>query len=350
MHAPSVTPANAGVHAHVIAIAFTRASRIALLLASIAACREVPAAGVPLTADQRVTLESLRLVDGHPLYTMHFQGSYRDRASAMATLPALPWACSLFAALGDPDEMAYGRNFDWDHSPAVLLFTNPPDGYASVSMVDIAYLGFAGTGSWGLTDRPLAERVGLLDAPLIPFDGMNQHGLVVGMAAVPASQPSRDPTRPTVDSLRVIREMLDRARDVEEAVAIIRGYNVDWGGGPPVHYLLADASGAAVLVEYQNGEMLTIHNDSHWHLATNHLRNTASGDGGCWRYANLAAALSAAGGRLTPEVAMGLLAGVSQPSTQWSIVYGITSGAVEVAMGRHYESAHSFRLDHARPH
>ena len=36
--------------------------------------------------------------------------------------------------------MVYGRNFDWQYSPALLLFTNPPDGYASVSMVDIEYL------------------------------------------------------------------------------------------------------------------------------------------------------------------------------------------------------------------
>jgi Flp pilus assembly protein TadD len=33
--------------------------------------------------------------------------------------------------------MFYGRNFDWDFSPALLLFTNPPDGYASVSRGDL---------------------------------------------------------------------------------------------------------------------------------------------------------------------------------------------------------------------
>jgi len=35
----------------------------------------------------------------------------------------LAWACSLFAGLGDVEQRLYGRNFDWDHSPAVLLFT-----------------------------------------------------------------------------------------------------------------------------------------------------------------------------------------------------------------------------------
>ena len=87
---------------------------------------------------------------------MHYYGAYEETVSSVevvewtmntnvpnSDLAASPraWACSLFAALGDVDNMLYGRNFDWDYSPAVLLFTDPPDGYASVSMVDIAYLG-----------------------------------------------------------------------------------------------------------------------------------------------------------------------------------------------------------------
>ena len=40
--------------------------------------------------------------------------------------------------------MLLGRNFDWYEHPALILFTDPPDGYASVSMVDISYLGVKG--------------------------------------------------------------------------------------------------------------------------------------------------------------------------------------------------------------
>jgi len=52
-------------------------------------------------------------------------------------------------------------------------------------MVDIAYLGFEGQAAYGLTERPLDELAPLLSAPYLPFDGMNDQGLVVGMAAVP---------------------------------------------------------------------------------------------------------------------------------------------------------------------
>jgi hypothetical protein len=253
-------------------------------------------------ADKEVTtLSSLEQVDDYPLYVMRYYGAYNQRLSSAAgvkrlvranlpnpNLVAVPpaWACSLFAALGDADNMFYGRNFDWEYSPAVLLFTDPPDGYASVSMVDIAYLGFGGTKAGTLTDLPLIERRSLLDTPFMPFDGMNEHGLVVGMAAVPGSEMPYDQDKETIDSLIVIRKMLDHARDVDEALAILQSYNIRWGGGPPLHYLIADPLGHSVLVEFYEGEMVVISNETPWHLATNHLRSIAdeTGPSGCWRY------------------------------------------------------------------
>jgi hypothetical protein len=246
--------------------------------------------------------------------------------------------------LGDPDHQLYGRNFDWQHSPALLLFTDPPDGYASVSMVDIAYLGFGSRHADGLTNRSLAERGPLLVAPFLPFDGMNEHGLAIGMAAVPPGRMRPDPNKPTIDSLMVIREMLDHARNVDEAVAILGSYNIDMGGGPPVHYLAADASGRAVLVEFCQGQMHGIPNQVPWHLATNFLR-TGTGDspqGKCRRHDTIDERLLEAEGQITAREAMGLLADVSQSSTQWSVVYGMSSGQVDVAMGQAYDRVHTF--------
>ena len=241
--------------------------------------------------------------------------------------------------------MFYGRNFDWDYSPALLLYTAPPDGYASVSMVDIAYLGFVGGPAGELLDLPLEERIPLLYAPFLPFDGMNEAGLAIGMAAVPGSALPRDPQKETVDSVRVIREVLDHAATVDEAVAVLGHYNIDWGSGPPVHYLVADRSGRAVLVEFYEDELVVFPSESPWHQATNFLR-AAAGEvlaGQCWRYDRIAARLSGAEGRLTSPQALELLADVSQPGTQWSVVYGMSTGEVSVCMGRAYETVHTWK-------
>jgi hypothetical protein len=306
-----------------------------------------------LSPDELATLNSLKQVDDYPLYTMHYYASYAQGPSAQpegsgwasSSLPAA-WACSLLAALGDPESLLYGRNFDWEFSPALLLFADPPDGYASVSMVDIAYLGFGGAVSSKVADLPLEELRGLLAAPLLPFDGMNEHGLAVGMAAVPPGDMRPDPGKETIGSLGVIREMLDHARSVDEAVDILDGYNIDFEGGPPLHYLLADRTGHAVLVEFYQGERILFPNEGPWHQATNFLRAAVepSTAGQCSRYDLIHQRLEGADGRLTAAEAMSLLAEVAQPHTQWSIVYGLSTGEVQVVMGQEYDEVHALSI------
>jgi hypothetical protein len=265
---------------------------------------------------------------------------------ASAELSAPAWACSLFAALGDPDSMVYGRNFDWQFSPALLLFTDPPDGYASVSMVDIAYLGFTGAKATTADEVALDERLELLSAYRLPFDGMNEQGVAVGMAAVPPGGMEPDPAKQTVDSLMVIRKILDQAGDVDEAVEILQRYNIAWGSGPPLHYLVADRSGRAMLVEFYRGEIVVTPNESGWHQATNFLRASAgeSAEGACWRYDRISQRLADVEGQLGVREAMDLLSEVSQQNTQWSVVYGISSGEIEVVMGRAHDEPHDFHL------
>jgi hypothetical protein len=307
-----------------------------------------------LTPDQAATLSSLQKVDDYPLYTMHYVGAPRgsdtsDAAETSQVVAKGDWACSLFAALGDPNDRLFGRNFDWRYSPALLLFTDRPSagGYASVSMVDIAYLGFDDR-TVDLTTLPLAERRSLLDAPSWPFDGMNEAGVAVGMAAVPSADERHDSGKPTIDSLEVMRSILDRAGSADEAVAILGQYNIDWEGGPPLHYLVADRSGRAALVEFHGGRIVVMPNASPWHAATNFTRSAVAGDaaGQCPRYDTLIRRLTDVRGALDSRAALDLLQAVAQTesATQWSVVYRMTSGQVDVVMGRTYDRVHSIRL------
>ena len=311
-----------------------------------------PTAAAALSEQEVATLSSLKKVDDFPLYTMHYYGSSEPglsgsaghQESANAQLPAT-WACSLFAALGGADKF-YGRNFDWVDSPALLLFTHPMNGYASVSMVDLAYLGF-GDKVNQLTELSLDQRQALLTAPALPFDGMNERGLVVGMAAVPDGNTRPDPTKETSDSLQVIRKMLDQASTVDEAVAVLQQVNIDWGSGPALHYLIADRSGQAALVEFYRGKIHIIPNDKPWHLATNFLLSSVgeSRTGQCARYDKIDRRLSTVAGSIDTEEALRLLRDVSQANTQWSIVYGLSTGEVIVTMGREYSRTHTFQID-----
>ncbi len=316
---------------------------LGLLLLSVVSCASPPATPAdPLTQ----MLASLERVDEHPLYVMRYAGDYPAAEEARAVSPA--WGCSLFAALGDSDSMVYGRNFDWDHSPAVLLYTHPSDGYAALSLVNLGFLGFSAEDAAQLQELPRAKQEALLHTPFVPIDGMNERGLVVGMAAVNNSWQEADPAKPTIGSLALMRELLDHTQTVEEALARIERYNIDFTGGPPVHYLIADAEGNAALVEFIKGQQVVTRNTQPWHAATNFILASAGSNprSYCSRYKTIDEQLTATEGKLTAAQAMALLQAASQPgSTQWSAVYNLTEKNVHVTLGRAYEQRYTFGFD-----
>jgi hypothetical protein len=336
-----------------------RRTTLIMLTLILALTGIVPAAASPrqqgLTDDQIATLNSLQQINDYPLYTMHYVGDYADpvealEASAFDIETESPgWACSLFAALADEHDRLFGRNFDWQHSPALVLFTDPTNGYASVSLVDLEYFGFEGQAAQGIADLPLDERAALLDTPLAPFDGMNERGLAIGMAAVNGTTMPRREGHPLIGSIGIIRAVLDRAATVDEALAIFEHYDIEVEGGVPIHYLIADARGQAALVEFYRGEKIVTRSTQPWHVATNFIcaaeKNTK---GQCWRYDRITAALEDSGGVLSTADAMTLLSQVAQgSSTQWSVVYGLNMGAVQIATGSAYDQVEAFTLDMA---
>jgi hypothetical protein len=303
-----------------------------------------------LSNSQILTLSSLEKIDEYPLYTMVYQGEYimvRDEVIIPDQVRTdRSWACSLFSVFGNPDDTLFGRNFDWDFSPGLLLYTDPPDGYKSVSMVDLYYLGFEAERSLVITDLPLEERVDLLNAPLLPFDGMNEAGLIVGMAAVPDGKMEPDPGRETVDSLMVIRMILDRAATIEEAVEIIKNVNIDMRGNY-LHYLITEVAGRSALVEFSKGEIVVHYNTDDWQPATNFLLTEVDGDprDHCWRYDLISRRLKAKEGRISAYQAMDLLESVAQEHTQWSIVYKGTAREIWIVMGGKFNQIYRFNFD-----
>ena len=294
------------------------------------------------------TLATLRQVDDYPLYVMHYTADYEltflhDRTQAKSEPQSeSSWACTCFAASTPDGDWVFGRNFDWHNRPTLVLFTHPSDAYASVSMVDIAYLGF--TGDERLT---WINRWRLLDAPRWPFDGMNEMGLAVGMMAVPYAQDSQDARKTPIGSLSVIRLLLDYARDVTEAVSLLEGYRVDFGGGPPVHYLIADAAGRSVVVEFVDGETRIVSSKEGWQVSTNFVISDNVPQGAhsaCWRYNLVYETLENAAGKVSPQDALALLEQTSQQNTMWSAVYNMTSGDILVAVGKQYDRVKSFKL------
>jgi hypothetical protein len=301
----------------------------------------------------QLTLASLKRVDDYPLYVMTYYGDY-DFSEYLQTgnldfsyvttsyqPDSNPWACTCFAAMSPEGYPIFGRNFDWVNRACLLLFTNPPDAYASVSMVDLNYFGYNAD---NLPDAS-NNRERLLDTPFLPFDGMNENGVTIGMMAIPEAESPYDPQRITIGEIQVNRLVLDYAKNTEEAISLIQQYNVRMET-PPIHYLIADPAGHSAIVEFVDGEMIVIRNDEPYHVCTNFivLHSSAPSSVSCWRYRTAYSTLKEANGNISPKEAMDVLNQVSQSSTMWSLVYCMNTGKISVAVGRNYENVMEFTL------
>jgi len=302
-----------------------------------------------------LSLSSLRRVDDYPLYMMTYYGDYgfdeyletgiqeAETAVSHQGVDREQWGCTCFVAMGDGREPIFGRNFDWHDCIPLFLFTRPPGGFASVSMVDMEYLGFH-------RDRlpeTANDKTNLLNAPWIPFDGINEKGVAIGMMAISHAEPPENPDNITIDEIQLIRLVLDHAENVDHALSLIRQYNIRMLE-PPIHYLIADTSGRSVIVEFVNGEMIVMPNDEPWQVSTNFIIHGSDAPErvDCWRYRTAYDTLQSVQGSLTIEGAMDVLQRVSQPeSTIWSMVYEITAKRAHTAVGRNYDTVHTFRLE-----
>ena len=291
------------------------------------------------------TLETTLIqVDDYPLYVMHMYEDYHfDEYLKTGEYPgvSLPSssqitdavkACSCFSAFNLPGQAIFGRNYDWASGfPVLLLFTHPPNGYASVSMLDMSLLG------------PGSDQYKFLFAPYIPRDGMNECGLTVALMLVGEAQPPNDPNKVNLTVCTAIRLMLDKAQSVDEALSLLGEYNI-----PSImqHYLIADARGNSVVVEFVDGEMKVIRNEHPWQVSTNFVlsRFLESERGAqCLRYNAAYKTLEQTQGRMSHEEAMTLLERIST-HTIWSLVYDMINGKIDIAMAQNYDQVHHFTL------
>lgn len=140
--------------------------------------------------------------------------------------------------------------------------------------------------------------------------------------------------------------ILDEAGTVDEALDLIRRYNIDFDGGPPLHYFVADASGDSAVIEFVAGTTRVLPRDRSWQLLVNFqlADSTAQQRAADRRYRDGSARLDAAAGRSDWRASLALLRDLRQGHTQWSVAYEPTTGAVHLTTGQRYDRVHEFRV------
>lgn len=175
------------------------------------------------------------------------------------------FGCSTVCVRGETKGVVYfGRNFDWGKGRAMIVHTMPENGYESLSTCDLDFLGFGDDYS---PDGSMQERIQTLAAIYVPLDGMNEKGLVIADLMAGDDEETHQKTdKPDLTTTTAIRLLLDRAANVDEAVELLKQYDMNSSIGAAHHFAIADASGKSVVVEYVNGEMLVTETN----VVTNH--------------------------------------------------------------------------------
>lgn len=270
------------------------------------------------------------------------------------------FGCSTLAVKNTEGEALFGRNFDWENCEAMIVQSAPSDGlespphmrsaerYASISTVNMDFIR-SGYGS-GLSELP--DEIRTLIALYAPLDGMNEKGLAVSVNMIQDSAVINQNTgKPGVTTTTAIRLMLDRAANVEEALDLLRQYDMHSSMGMMVHFALADRSGRSVAVEYINDEMVVTDTPAltNFYLASGGKQGIGTSQSHT-RYEILMKRLTEAGTMGMEEV-RDALDSVSKDnfgefeSTEWSIVFNLEQGEARYYHRENYENSYLFQVN-----
>ena len=322
------------------------------------------------------TLISFKQLNEHPFYEMTYHADYNldeflingaatdDELVSFVTKQILKGvsfdvnpdgACSTFISTNLEDENLFGRNFDYVHSIGLIVRTQPKNGYKSISLVNLNHLGLS---LENMPTKNLINRIVTLAAPYAPLDGMNEKGLAIGVLVIQDGKVHQNTGKVPITTTSAIRMVLDKAATVDEAIELLKNYDMNSSGETGYHFQIADASGNTAVIEYINNEMHVLTKEEGYTAATNFvLYNNMNSGYGQDRYEKIKSKQEESKGVMSEEEAMELLLSVPSqgmrelengekiPSdTQWSCVYNLDELTLQICTTRDKSRIYNYSL------
>ncbi|MCL2050693.1 MAG: linear amide C-N hydrolase [Lachnospiraceae bacterium] len=319
-------------------------------------------------------INTIKMINDNPrLYTMQYYGdygfdgflaqggaksndelaeyltSYISKGFYKHTVTENSGGCSTIAAENESGERVFGRNFDWEDCAVMIVETAPPNGYRSISTVNLYFIGY----SPDYLPDSLFNSVLALGAPYAPLDGMNEKGLCVADLIIEdAGETHQDTGKPNITTTTAIRLLLDYAATVDEAIALLEQYNMHSDMGIMHHLAISDATGRSIVVEYIDNIMFVTDAP----VVTNFFLTPGEwfGFGGelsKQRYDILYGAYTENEGILDEQGIKNILREVRSTNgfepqwvTQWSAVYSQSAGTVTFYLKEDFEKEYGFQV------
>ena len=294
---------------------------------------------------------------------VHDDQAYVDAVLAQA-LPGVPievnapkFACSAFRAQTTDGDFLMGRNYDFkDDTSALLVHTDPADGYESICFSALNNLGA------NSPDSSVKGRVAALLGPFAALDGINEKGVSIAVLTLDSEAADQRTGRQAINTSLAIRLVLDRAATTQQAVDLLARYDMHAMAGRDYHFFVSDAQGDSRIIEWdpksEDRRMVAtpVREITNYYAlyADEVLPNQKNGDLGHGKERALAIAdvLDAHDGAMTCDAAWEALKAAAQDpnpddvtsNTQWSIVYNNTDLTADVCLRRNWDDVMRFGL------
>lgn len=336
-----------------------------------------------LYAGRIKTMSSIQKItdysDGYNLYRMNVDYDYQlddiikrgitdDQSMIDAilaeALPLLPvkikapkFGCTAFTLTDENGQTHMGRNYDFKRdTSAMLVYCTPKNGYKSVAFAALDNV------SANVPDENLKKKLASLTAPFICLDGMNEKGVSIAVLTLDSTPVHHDTGKPTIATTLAIRLVLDRAATTQEAVDLLRGYDMFASSGRDYHFYITDASGDGRAVEYDCDSPTRELVDTKIEAITNFyaiykekvLPNQKNGiyGHGRERYDAVMEVLETQSPYTDATVWEALKASSQDPNpvditsnTQWSINFNNTARTASIAIRRNWQDVTVYALD-----
>ena len=142
--------------------------------------------------------------------------------------------------------MVFGRNYDWVTGNGIVCTNLKGLAKTSAKTKDgetISWVSQHGSITFNQYGKEF------------PTGGMNEKGLVVELMWLDGTQYPTADKRPAIDVLQWIQYQLDNCGTVDELIDTDSKIRIASKDNPPLHYLVADATGNAATIEFLNGKM-----------------------------------------------------------------------------------------------
>ena len=280
-------------------------------------------------------------------------------------LPLLPvkmkapnFGCTSFSLTDTDGDVHMGRNYDFkSDTSAMLVYCTPKDGYKSVAVAALDNV------SANVPDENIKKKLASLASPFICLDGINEKGVSISVLTLDSKPVRQNTGKPVISTTLAIRLVLDRAATTEEAVELLRSYDMYSSAGRDYHFYITDASGDGRVVEYdcesETRELVATPSEAvtnffiiYKEKALPNQKNGIYGHGR-ERYDAVMKVLEEEKGNYTNDTVWKAMKSAAQSpnpgdvtsNTQWSVSYNNTDLTAEIAIRRNWEDIIHFTLE-----